>query len=155
MINKIKNVIVLIVVMFLVSPAFAIQESVVPDTVLKESYYSGESFFKTPLQLQQEREEEIRKQALEHNRQFLPNGSGLQSTLSSRKVTPPITKFRRKVVRMHDNHKVNKANKKHKFADANGVVLDEEENEVLKQEQEDEAQAVMKCKVMKYNPDKT
>jgi hypothetical protein len=53
------------------------------------------------------------------------------------------------------NNKVNKANKKSRFADANGVVQEEEENEVLQQEKEDETRAVMKCKVMKYNPDKT
>ncbi len=154
MIRNIKNVIVLVVVMFLVSPAFAIQDTSVPDTTFKESYFTGESFFKTPMQLQQEREEELKQLKEKHDRQFLPFDTGLQG-LSSRKVTPPITKLRRKVVRMHNEHKVTKANKKNKFADANGVVQDEEVNEVLQEEKEDETKAVMKCKVMKYNPDKT
>lgn len=156
MINKIKNVIVLIVCVFLVSPAFAVQESIAPSSTLNESYFTGESFFKTPLQIQQEREEEIKKLQLEHERQFLPNGTGLQGNLASRKVTPPITKLRRKIVRMNENRKLNKVNKKHnKFADANGIIQEEEENEVLKQEEEDSTQAMMKCKVMKYNHNKT
>ncbi len=154
MINKLKNVIVLVVSVFLISPAIAIEDSIAPSTDTKEAYFTGETFFKTPLQLQQERDEELEKAEKEHYRQFLPYQPGLPG-VASRKVTPPITKLRRKIVKAHNEHKVNKANKKSRFADANGVVQEEEVNEVLQQEKEDETRAVMKCKVMKYNPDKT
>lgn len=157
MLNKLKKIIVLVVSVFLISPAIAIENSVAPSTDIKEAYFTGESFFKTPLQLQQEREEELKKAEQEHYRQFLPYQPGLPG-VGSRKVTPPITKLRRKIVKINNEYKVSKANKKSRFADANGVVQNEEEvevNEVLQQEKEDETKAVMKCKVMKYNPDKT
>ena len=100
----------LVVSVFLISPAIAIEDSIAPSTDTKEAYFTGETFFKTPLQLQQERDEELEKAEKEHYRQFLPYQPGLPG-VASRKVTPPITKLRRKIVKAHNEHKVNKANK--------------------------------------------
>ncbi len=147
---NIKNVIVLISIFAIILPAYAVQDVVEPErsTMMTDfSDYTGERFFKSSVELEKERQQEEDNARKLFQRRFIPE-SGVVYNFSNRKTTPPIKKLRKKISKAYTNRAERKANKK--FADANGLV-EEEENSVIKEEAA-ETQAVMRCKTMKYLP---
>lgn len=147
---NIKNVIVLISIISIALPAYAIQDVVEQErsTAMTDmADYTGERFFKSSVDLEQERKDEEKRAQKLFGRRFMPEYTGTYD-FPNRKSTPPLKKLRMKISKKY----AERADKKvGKFADSNGVVIEEEENSVA-QEEAEETQAVMRCKTMKYLP---
>ncbi len=133
-----------------VLPAYAVQDVVEQErstSMTDFSDYTGEKFFKSSIELEKERQQEEENARNLFNRRFIPEDGGTYN-FHSKKTMPPLKRLRTKISKAYTNRAEKKANKK--YADANGLV-EEEENSVAKEEAE-ETQAVMKCKTMKYLP---
>lgn len=114
------------------------------------SDFTGENFFKSKYELDEERQRNLQQQENRYNRQFHVNDENT-FRFSNRKSMPPLKKIRLGVVRAKDkiNAKIHKKNST--VVDSNGIEV-EEENTVLSEESQ-ETQAMIKCKTMKFLPD--
>lgn len=147
---KLKYIITFIIFTSLVLPATAVEDVILQersDNMTEFSDYTGENFFRSKYELEKERTDEINRMEKEYYSEFKPYRVGRYSTKS--KTMPPLKKLRVKL----SNIKFEKKPKKLEFknVDANGVVV-EEENEVIAQEAA-ETQAMIRCKTLKYLPE--
>ena len=149
--SKIKYFITFLILSLCVMPVFAIEDDMVQERssgLTKMSDYTGENFFRSKYDLEQERDSEVERQKKEYYRQFRPVKSGHYNT--SQKTMPPLKKLRLKVSKFNSDRKLKKSEPK--MVDSNGVVIEEEENEVIKEEAA-ETQAMIRCKTLKYLPE--
>jgi len=126
--------------------------------------YTGEKFFKSTFELQEEREKKNEFLKKQFNSKFYPNyRGGHYAFLNERRSMPPLKRIRLDIAKSYQNFKEKRLEKKQKntqdvFVDANGIAenieeLEEEaENEVLKEEAE-EVQTMLKCRTVKYLPE--
>lgn len=143
-----KTLLITLCMLIFSTPCFAIQNTVEQEksTNLTElSDFTGEKFFKSSVDLQKEREADIKNQKTNFYREFKPAYGGTYD-FPNKKTMPPLKKIRVKIAK----HNANKAlkNSENASIDSNGV---EEEN-IVEQEEREQTQAVMKCKTMKYLP---
>lgn len=133
------------------SPALAIEDVKTQEQssgLTEMSDYTGENFFKSKYELDEEREAQIRQDKKIYRQQFRPIRSGYFRT--NTRTVPPLKKLRMKV----SKSKTERADRKQKGqlnVDSNGVLV-EEDNEVLAEEAA-ETQMMIKCKTLKYLPE--
>ena len=132
-------------------PSFAIEEYVEQErssNMTEMADYTGETFFKSKYELEEERNKNIELQRKQYFKSFRPHHTTFYRTSS--KTMPPLKKLRTKIA----NFKASKKEKKSEepVIDSNGAILENEENEVVAQEA-GESQAMIRCKTVKYLPE--
>ena len=161
---ELKQIIILIAVICFSLPVTAIEDNQV---VIEEqssnfneiSEFTGETFFKSYFELQEERALERERLQNEYYHKFNPNYGGTLDEYMYRRSKAPVRIMRDSLSKKIAKFKENRANKKSEenkeaFVDANGMPIEEaeEENEVLSEENE-AVQTLIKCKLTKYLPE--
>lgn len=133
-------------------PAFAIEDVIEQQkstNFTELSDYTGENFFKSKYEIDEERQKNIQQMKKNYYGRFIIDENNTYN-FRSRKSMPPLKKIRLGVVRLKENLKFKKTQKTVETVDANGIV--EEENTVISEEAE-ETQTMIKCKTMKFLPE--
>ena len=141
-------------------PTFAIEDVVEnhSQNLTEFSDFTGENFFKSKYEIDEERQKNLLQMKRKYNRRFLVNEGDNTFDYSNRKSMPPLKKLRLGVVRLKDRvsakNEAKKALKNDTSSDETAQTenLTNVENEVLTEEAET-AQTMIKCKTMKYLPE--
>ncbi len=168
--NKIIKLSLIIMIFTIFSlPTFAI-ENVVENhsqNLTEFSDFTGETFFKSKYEIDEERQKNLQQMKRKYYRRFLVNEGDSTFNYSNRKSMPPLKKLRLGVVRLKDKVSASRTAKKAakeaaKNAETGNDISEEAlqvedkseviENEVIAEEAET-AQTMIKCKTMKYLPE--
>ena len=162
--NKLKYFIITIGVMFVTLPAFSIEDTIMlqeqSSNFSELGDYTGDNFFQSYYELEENRDKEKLKLYEKYERSFKTQYDTEFDAWTARKSKPPLKILREKILATKDAIKEKITNKKVKkqeyvSVDANGTPIEEsveEENEVLAEE-ENLVQTIVRCKVTKYLPE--
>ncbi len=148
--SKIKYFITFLILSISVLPVFAVEEVFQQERssgLTQMSDYTGENFFRSKYDLEEERNTELERNKKKYYQEFRPVRAGRFSTGS--KTMPPLKKLRMGIKKYNADRKLK--NSEQKMVDSNGVVI-EDENEVITEEAA-ETQAMIRCKTLKYLPE--